>query len=313
MVSSRHVEALQFSLADVEPLTHNPGVLKMSQVLVGVFDSVEQAGQAQERLTQTGIARSAMEVHANSQTSAGPLEDSRVEEPTVHAEESASYKIGHFFGKLFGGGEQPAEVGHYQEAVRRGGAVLTVTVIDEAQMIAVRSALHEAGAVDIEERANQWKNTGYQGYDPSAAQFSADETAAERQSFAVVRESLEVGKREVQTGGVRVYSRATETPVTEKVTLREEHATIERQPVDRVATAEDLKAASVEIRETAEHAVVAKTAHVVEEVTVGKAVSERTETINETLQGTEVEVERVEGAPSALPGAQADSLPMKRP
>jgi uncharacterized protein (TIGR02271 family) len=285
----------------------------MSQVLVGVFDSFEQADQALEQLTQTGIARSNMEVHAQNRASAVPAEDLHIEQPGEPTEESASYKIGHFFGKLFGGGEQPAEVGHYQEAVRRGGAVLTVTVIDEAQMIAVRSALHEAGAVDIEERVTQWKNTGYQGYDPSAALFSADETAAERQSFAVVRESLEVGKREVQTGGVRVYSRATETPVTETVTLREEHATIERQPVDRVATAEDLKAASVEIRETAEHAVVAKTAHVVEEVTVGKAVSERTETINETLQGTEVEVERVEGAPSALPGAQADSLPMKRP
>lgn len=285
----------------------------MSQVLVGVFDSFEQADEAQEHLTQMGIARSAMQVHANSQTSAGLPEGNRAVESSAHAEESASYKIGHFFGKLFGGGAQPDEVGHYQEAVRRGSAVVTVTVVDEAQMLAVRSALHEAGAVDIEERVSQWRNTGYEGYDPSAARFSADETAAERQSFAVVRESLEVGKRELQTGGVRVYSRATETPVTETVSLREEHATIERQPVDRIATAEDLKAASVEIRETAEHAVVAKTAHVVEEVTVGKEASDHIETINETLQGTEVEVERVEAAPSALPGDQADSLPAKRP
>ncbi|MFL9915924.1 YsnF/AvaK domain-containing protein [Paraburkholderia fungorum] len=285
----------------------------MSQVLVGVFDSFEQADQALEQLTQTGIARSNMEVHANNRTTAVPAEDLRIEQPGEHTEESASYKIGHFFGKLFGGGEQPAEVGHYQEAVRRGGAVLTVTVVDEAQMIAVRSALHEGGAVDIEERVSQWKNSGYEEYDPNAAQYSADETAVERQSFAVVRESLEVGKREVQTGGVRVYSRATETPVSEAVTLREEHATIERHPVDRIATAEDLKAASVEVRETAEHPVVAKTAHVVEEVTVGKEASERTETINETLKGTEIEVERVEGAPTGLPGDQAASLPVTRP
>jgi uncharacterized protein (TIGR02271 family) len=169
-----------------------------------------------------------------------------------------------------------------------------------------------AGAVDIEERVAQWKNSGYQGYDPSAAQNSAEQSAAERQSFAVVRESLEVDKREVQTGRVRVYSRLTETPVSEAVTLREEHATIERHPVDRIATAEDLKAASVEVRETAEHAVVAKTAHVVEEVTVGKEASKRTETINETLKGTEVEVERVENPPSGLPG-DAAGAPLTRP
>ena len=46
---------------------------------------------------------------------------------------------------------------------------------------------------------------------------------------------------------------------------------------------------------------------------VGKEASERTETINETLKGTEVEVERVESAPSALPGDQAGSPPITRP
>jgi uncharacterized protein (TIGR02271 family) len=130
---------------------------------------------------------------------------------------------------------------------------------------------------------------------------------ADRQAFSVVRESLDVGKREVETGGVRVYSRVTETPVTESVNLREQHATIERYPVDRVATAADLKGGSVEIRETAEHAVVSKSAHVVEEVVVGREATDRTETINETLRGTNVEVERVEGDNAALrpvaPGA----------
>lgn len=126
-----------------------------------------------------------------------------------------------------------------------------------------------------------------------------------------MRESLEVGKREVQTEGVRVYSRATETPVSEAVPMREEHATIERHPVDRIATAEDLKAASVEVRETAEHARMAKAAHVVEEVTVGKEASERADTIDETLKGTEVDVERVESPPSGLPGDAAGAPPTR--
>ena len=80
--------------------------------------------------------------------------------------------------------------------------------------------------------------------------------------------------------------------------LREENATIERRAVDRPATAADMTESSVEIRETAEQAVVAKTARVVEEVVVGKESTTRPETINATVRGTQVEVERVEGTPT---------------
>jgi stress response protein YsnF len=82
--------------------------------------------------------------------------------------------------------------------------------------------------------------------------------------------------------------------------LREEHAAIERRPVDRPATAADLKEGFVEIRETTEQPVVSKTARVVEEVVVGKEATERTETIADTVRGTEVEVERVRGEDGTL-------------
>jgi uncharacterized protein (TIGR02271 family) len=139
-------------------------------------------------------------------------------------------------------------------------------------------------AIDIDQRIARWKSVGYAGYDAAAPMYSADEIAAERQRFNVVKEELEVGKREVQTGGVRVYSRVTERPVSESVNLREEHATIERRAVDRPATATDLKEGFVEIRETVQQPVVAKTARVVEEVVVSKEASERTETIQDTVR-----------------------------
>jgi stress response protein YsnF len=49
------------------------------------------------------------------------------------------------------------------------------------------------------------------------------------------------------------------------------------------------------VRETAEEPVVAKTARVIEEVVVGKESTTRTETVNDTVRGTKVEVERVAG------------------
>jgi uncharacterized protein (TIGR02271 family) len=214
---------------------------------------------------------------------------------TGHEHEGAMGRIEHFFKRLFGDDDRPEEAGHYQEAVRRGGALLSVEVNDESSVERVQEALYAAGAVDIDSRVAQWRGAGYTGYDRNAPAYTSEEIAAERQAFPVVQESLEVGKREVSTGGVRVYSRVTETPVSEAVTLREEHATIERRAVDRPATTADLTESSVEVRETAEQAVVAKTARVVEEVVVGKESSSRTETVNDTVRGTEVEVERVEG------------------
>jgi uncharacterized protein (TIGR02271 family) len=279
----------------------------MTQVLVGVFDSFTQADQAAEHLAKMGISHSDIEIHATHDVTEPDDERLVADDVVQPAGEGTFDKIEHFFSKMFGGDERRAEVGHYQEAVRRGGALMTVSVINETQTDMVRSTMHEAGAVDIDERVTHWQNSGYQGYDPTAKSYSPEEVAADRKSFAVVRESLDVGKREVQTGGVRVFSRAIETPVSETVNLREEHATIERRPVDRAATAADLSATEVEVRETAEHAVIGKTARVVEEVVVGKEASERTETINETLHGTEVEVERIDEGKPATVAANVDS------
>jgi uncharacterized protein (TIGR02271 family) len=115
----------------------------------------------------------------------------------------------------------------------------------------------------------------------------------------VVEEELRVGKREVEKGGVRITNRVTETPVEEEVRLREEHINVERRPVDRPVSNADnaFQSGAIEVTETAEEAVVAKNARVVEEVVVNKDVQERTETVRDTLHRTDVDVEPVEGKP----------------
>jgi stress response protein YsnF len=52
--------------------------------------------------------------------------------------------------------------------------------------------------------------------------------AGERErAIPVVEEELQVGKRAVNRGGVRVFSRVVEKPVEEHVQLREENVTVE--------------------------------------------------------------------------------------
>lgn len=119
-----------------------------------------------------------------------------------------------------------------------------------------------------------------------------------QRAIPVVQEDLKVGKREVQRGGVRVFSRVVETPVDQTIGLREEHVNVQRRPVDQPISSTDataFKEQSIELRETAEEAVVQKSARVVEEVLVGKEVSQRQEQIHDTVRHTEVEVENLAG------------------
>jgi uncharacterized protein (TIGR02271 family) len=82
------------------------------------------------------------------------------------------------------------------------------------------------------------------------------------------------------------------------VRLREEHVVVNRTPVDRPATEADFQAfkeGEIEVTESAERAVVGKEAHVVEEVSLGKEVSEREQVIHDTVRKTEVDVEQIPG------------------
>jgi hypothetical protein len=80
--------------------------------------------------------------------------------------------------------------------------------------------------------------------------------------------------------------------------LREEHVDVQRRAVDQPISTTDTAAfreQSIEMRETAEEAVVQKSARVVEEVTISKEVNERQQQISDTVRHTEVEVERLDG------------------
>ena len=117
---------------------------------------------------------------------------------------------------------------------------------------------------------------------------------AEQTTVPVIQEELEVGKRVVERGGVRVHSHVEEMPVEEVVRLREEHIDVERRVVDRPATTADaFKEVTIEMTETAEQPVVAKQARVVEEVVVGKTAEVREETIEDTVRRQDVEVEQL--------------------
>jgi stress response protein YsnF len=189
----------------------------------------------------------------------------------------------------------PEEDAHYYaEGVRRGGVLVTVAT-DDTSADRAAEIMRRHGAVDIDERAQQWRTTGWERFDEKATPYTSDQITEERDKvIPVVEEDVKIGKRDVQKGRVKVYSYVTERPVEKKVRLHEEHAEVNRRKVDRPAEEADLRAAdtSYEVRETAEEPVISKESRVVEEVSVSKEAKERVETVRDTERRTDVKVER---------------------
>jgi uncharacterized protein (TIGR02271 family) len=117
--------------------------------------------------------------------------------------------------------------------------------------------------------------------------------AAHEEVIPLSEEQLEVGKRTVDLGTTRVRRYVVEKPVEQDVTLRGERVTVERRRTlgpDEAPGPGTFEERVVEVRETGEEAVVAKTAKVVEEVVIARETTERTETVRDTVRKEEVEI-----------------------
>ena len=196
---------------------------------------------------------------------------------------------GGVIGALANLGVPEDEAHYYAEGVRRGGTLITVHAATDAIADCAANVMRQHGAVDIDKRAESWRQQGWSGRTESGE--GRDRTA---EVLPLAEEKLVVGKRETEHAGVRIYTHVREEPVEQTVRLREERVNVDRQPVNRpVAAGEDaFTERTIEVRETVEEPVVSKQARVVEEVRLNKEVSEHDATIRDTVRKTEVDVDR---------------------
>lgn len=187
---------------------------------------------------------------------------------------------------------------HLQDGLRRGSVLISLQA-PESQSNAIEKVFHHYTAEKIDETEVE-TSAGL----PLTAGV-ADTDIAGQAVIPVAQEELQVGKREVERGGVRVYRRTVEERVSEDVNLHDERVVLEYREVNRPVTEADIRAGSqqIELVETAEVPVVQKVARVVEEVHVGKVESDHTEVIQDTVRHTEVDVEQV--APASPAGMRA--------
>src|SRR4051812_32173909 len=281
------------------------------RILTAMYDTRSAAEVARDRLVALGIPSDGITIRG---TGAGTTATTA---PTADEDKGFLASLADLFA--------PEEDRYtYAEGLRRGGYLLSARVPDGMQDRA-SDVLERSGAVDVDERAESWRQGGWTGYQAGTAAggmssteraggaattagYGTTSTAAgagltgERatrqlregeEAIPVVEEQVRVGKREVGGGRVRVRSYVVERPVEEQVNLRQERVEVERRPVDRPLEPGDdvFQEKEIAATERSEEAVVSKEARVVEEVGLRKEADTRTETVRDTVRKTEVEVE----------------------
>ena len=288
--------------------------LMASETIVAVYSTPAHAELAIDDLKAAGIPASAIEHFAQTEEFAGTTGAST--DPAAATTQSH----GGFWSWLTGeGADEHSASQHamYNSSLSSGHTVVTV-VVDAARADEVTVLLDKHKPLDIDQHGGAYGADGLVGGAPSlspvdntlepypaatatgmttaatAPPIATTATGTGEQVLSLSEESLQVGKREIDRGTTRVRRYVVERPVEEQIRLRDERVSVFRRPVtgSRAGIGDSFSEKVVEVTETDEEAVVAKTARVVEEVVVQKAVDERVETIKETLRHEDVEIDK---------------------
>jgi stress response protein YsnF len=232
------------------------------QKLAAIYLSRSQAEAARSALLENGVSAADIRLSSEQDNNSAP------------AGEAPQPEVG-FLDWLFGADTAQNDRASYISNLRDGRTALSVHVHGEGNQ----------GIIDLLEQ-----------FDPIAmeglAQTSQTGIEEGEQVIPVTREELEVGKRETERR-YRVRTYAVERPVEQDVQLRDERVVIERRPASGGADVSGgaFQEREFEVVERHEEPMVAKKVGAVEEVVVHKDVSDRRETVRETVRETKVDAD----------------------
>ncbi len=257
------------------------------QTIVAVYDTAAHAELAMQDLLAAKVPSSAIERHTQEGTYAGDAASAPAKKP------------GGFASNLFGT-DTHADAATYDDSLAKGGTVVTVHGIPDADFESVAAILEQHHPIEFNDGAAASASTTATTPMPAA---SRPASMAGEETLQLSEESLVVGKRMVNRGGTRIRRYVVETPVEQQVTLHDERVSVDRRPVTdgRAADATAFTGGDkvIEMTEMAEQAVVGKTARVVEEIGLHREGVDRTETVRDTVRKEEIEVVQVPAETSA--------------
>jgi uncharacterized protein (TIGR02271 family) len=262
-----------------------------THTILAAFRNSTDAKAAADDLTAAGFPRDQISVEGEGLSSASSGS-------TKHPHEGG---IKGWFKSIFGE-EEHADRSRYENAYRQGRSLLRVDV-SENDIERVEAILNRHSPINLQEDDLQEDDLQQDNARAGTADRKASTaTEANNSTIPIAREEMQIGKRRILRGGARVYARIVTEPVQESISLQQERLRVDRRTVDREATEADFieRDEVIEVQEFAEEPVIAKRARVVEEVRVGKDVTEDTQTIRDSVRRTEVEVERTPQGTAAV-------------
>ena len=259
--------------------------------IVAVYDTPAHAELAIQDIILAGVPESAISQHS------GTLSTS----PTPAVE---SARETGFWASLFGG-EPDHDPAVYDRSLENGSTVVTVKAL-ETHSTRILEILDSHDPIDMVARAADY------GLPPATTVRGSTEpevpsdasatlaTATHDETVQLAEERLAVGKRVVNRGGTRIRRVVVETPVEESISLHSERVMLDRRPVmdGRLVSDTNFMNKTIEMTESAEEAVVSKTARVVEEISLRRQATDHVETVRDSLRKDEVEIDQIPGEPT---------------
>jgi len=173
----------------------------MAKTAVALYETENEAQQVVNELTNVGFSRSSIRM----------IDDNDSDTVTT----------------LTNAGLPHSDADAYFEGIRRGGHLVMITTEDDEIDTAV-DIMDRYNSVNIQERAEMWRGEGWSMQSDMDTSSGRQATMSGRQgrsgaalhdhdqeeaTIPVVEEELRVGKRQVESGGVRVRTHVEEKPV----------------------------------------------------------------------------------------------------
>ena len=263
----------------------------MERIVTAVYATRQEAQAAKDALKSASIHPDNVRIiDAENEKASGRYNDGR-------------------YDRLSGTSIPDDELHTYHTALDSGETLVQARVDDSEVDEAVR--ILEGGGIDLDAREQAYTDEHRFGTQSAYGRGTRD---ADGNTIDVVEERMNVGKREVDKGSVKVRSYVVERDVAEDVTLRDEEVEVHTKKVGRTLSPAEADALfegkTIEVHEKGEEAVVSKDAVLKEQVEVDKIATQKTQHVVDTIRETKVDVQ--DDTTGARVPTDGDGQPLNR-
>ena len=258
----------------------------MTHVVVSLSDQPDEARSVMHTLNEAGYDESNIEFIESDPESQSFFKRIFQKEG---GEEMQAERAMEFLTRL---GIPEDEAEDYADQVKKGRSMVLLRCENEREAEKARKLIKHG----MQEESGEEPIRSETAKRPESEKHSEiGESERGEQRIQASEEEVRIGKRQTETGGVRVEKDVTEEEVEEEVMLREEDVDVERRDVDRPLDEgeEAFQEEELEVSESREEPVVDKETRVREEVTVSKDTEEHPETIRETVRRENINVKNL--------------------